>query len=82
MSLPRQTTVSARWGDLTVVAGGKKPLSSSCPYIIADGDNQVVMAGGAAGGSTIISGNTQVARNVLVSEWRWLCCIVFESHRS
>ena len=27
----------------------------------------MVLAGGAAGGSTIISGNTQVARNVLVS---------------
>ena len=52
---------------MIAVAGGKKPLSSSCPYIIADRDNKVVIAGGAAGGSTIISGNTQVARNALVS---------------
>ncbi|ORY34735.1 gamma-glutamyltranspeptidase [Naematelia encephala] len=47
------------------VVGGKKPLSSSCPYIIENDKGEVVLAGGAAGGSTIISANTQVARNVL-----------------
>ncbi|KAI9638894.1 nucleophile aminohydrolase [Dioszegia hungarica] len=47
------------------VQGGKKPLSSSCPYIVEDSTGCVVLSGGAAGGSTIISSNIQVARNVL-----------------
>lgn len=49
-----------------IVVGGKRPLSSSCPYIVERG-GEVVLAGGAAGGSTIISANVQVVRNVLVS---------------
>ncbi|ORX37717.1 nucleophile aminohydrolase [Kockovaella imperatae] len=48
-----------------IVAGGKRPLSSSCPYIVEDAQGNPILAGGAAGGSTIISGNIQVARNVL-----------------
>ncbi|KAK4684485.1 hypothetical protein P7C73_g5688, partial [Tremellales sp. Uapishka_1] len=48
------------------IVGGKRPLSSSCPYIVEDASGNVVLAGGAAGGSTIISANTQVVRNVLV----------------
>lgn len=51
--------------QLMPVEGGKRPLSSSCPYII-EKDGQVALAGGSAGGSTIISANIQVARNVLV----------------
>ncbi|OCF39520.1 gamma-glutamyltransferase [Kwoniella heveanensis CBS 569] len=48
------------------VYGGKRPLSSSCPYIIElTSTGQPILSGGAAGGSTIISANTQVARNVL-----------------
>ncbi|WVF70603.1 gamma-glutamyltransferase [Kwoniella sp. CBS 6097] len=48
------------------VYGGKRPLSSSCPYIVElTSTGQPVLSGGAAGGSTIISANTQVARNVL-----------------
>ncbi|WVQ97324.1 gamma-glutamyltransferase [Kwoniella sp. CBS 9459] len=48
------------------VFGGKRPLSSSCPYIVElTSTGQPVLSGGAAGGSTIISANTQVARNVL-----------------
>lgn len=48
------------------VMPGKRPLSSSCPYIVEDSQGRVVLAGGSAGGSTIISANVQVARNVLV----------------
>ncbi len=48
------------------VKGGKRPLSSSCPYIVENEKGEVVLAGGAAGGSTIISANVQVVRNVLV----------------
>ena len=51
--------------SLIPVVGGKRPLSSSCPFIIVDKENKPVLAGGAAGGSTIISANTQLARNVL-----------------
>ncbi|KAK8865895.1 gamma-glutamyltransferase [Kwoniella newhampshirensis] len=47
------------------VYGGKRPLSSSCPYIVVDSTGKVVLSGGAAGGSTIISCNVQVARNIL-----------------
>ena len=49
-----------------LAAGGKRPLSSSCPYIVEDGRGDVVLAGGCAGGSRIISSNVQVVRNVLV----------------
>ncbi|KAL7425269.1 hypothetical protein Q5752_000957 [Cryptotrichosporon argae] len=47
------------------VEPGKRPLSSSCPYIVEGADGRPVLAGGSAGGSTIISANTQVARLVL-----------------
>ncbi|KAL0252796.1 gamma-glutamyltransferase [Cryptococcus tetragattii IND107] len=47
------------------VAGGKRPLSSSCPYIITNSTGKTVASGGAAGGSTIISSNAQVALFVL-----------------
>ncbi|WWD17920.1 gamma-glutamyltransferase [Kwoniella shandongensis] len=47
------------------VYGGKRPLSSSCPYIVENSAGHVVLSGGAAGGSTIIGCNVQVARNVL-----------------
>nr|XP_018267316.1 gamma-glutamyltransferase [Kwoniella dejecticola CBS 10117]OBR89474.1 gamma-glutamyltransferase [Kwoniella dejecticola CBS 10117] len=48
------------------VYGGKRPLSSSCPYIISHKTtNEPLASGGAAGGSTIISANVQVARNIL-----------------
>lgn len=50
---------------LTTVQGGKRPLSSSCPYIVEDSQGRVVLSGGSAGGSKIISANVQVARNVL-----------------
>jgi gamma-glutamyltranspeptidase len=56
-----------------IVASGKKPLSSSCPYIVENDQGEVVLSGGAAGGSTIISSNIQVARNVLVSPPVCLC---------
>ena len=46
--------------------GGKRPLSSSCPYIVEDEKGAAVLAGGCAGGSRIISTNVQVVRNVLV----------------
>jgi gamma-glutamyltranspeptidase/glutathione hydrolase len=49
-----------------VVKGRKRPLSSSCPYIV-EKDGRPILIGGAAGGSAIITSNIQVARNVLVS---------------
>jgi len=63
------------------VAGGKRPLSSSCPFIITDKDGYPILAGGAAGGSTIISANAQLARNVLdygmsAGTYRKTCVIV------
>ena len=48
------------------VEGRKRPLSSSCPYIV-EKDGRPILIGGAAGGSAIITSNLQVARNVLVS---------------
>ncbi|WVQ85542.1 gamma-glutamyltransferase [Cryptococcus sp. DSM 104549] len=48
------------------IFGGKRPLSSSCPYIVTNtATGSVVASGGAAGGSTIISANTQVALALL-----------------
>ena len=55
----------------SVVKGGKRPLSSSCPYLV-ERDGRPILIGGAAGGSAIISANIQVARNVLVSSQAWL----------
>jgi len=49
-----------------LVKGRKRPLSSSCPYIV-EKDGRPILIGGAAGGSAIITANIQVARNVLVS---------------
>lgn len=58
------------------VAAGKRPQSSSCPYILEpiskaqsltpglNGTRELI-AGGAAGGSTIISCNVQVIRNMV-----------------
>lgn len=67
MNLVRLTTVRfVHWQEAKLsVFGGKRPLSSSCPYIVENDAGEVVLAGGAAGGSTIISANLQVARNVL-----------------
>lgn len=64
MRLPRPTSVSCPTILLRLVAQGKRPLSSSCPYIV-ERDGKPVLAGGAAGGSTIISANVQVVRNTL-----------------
>ncbi|KAF5392041.1 hypothetical protein D9757_003187 [Collybiopsis confluens] len=47
------------------VKGNKRPLSSSSPFIIEDVHGQFRYAGGAAGGSRIISCNVQQARNVM-----------------
>ncbi|KAM0748639.1 gamma-glutamyltranspeptidase [Meredithblackwellia eburnea MCA 4105] len=47
------------------VAGGKRPLSSQCPFMIETKDGRFLHAGGAAGGSRILSSNIQHARNVL-----------------
>ncbi|WWC66244.1 gamma-glutamyltransferase [Kwoniella pini CBS 10737] len=48
------------------VIGGKRPLSSSCPYIINYKKNKKPFAsGGSAGSSTIISTNIQIVRNLL-----------------
>ncbi|EIW71538.1 hypothetical protein TREMEDRAFT_67823 [Tremella mesenterica DSM 1558] len=46
------------------VQPGKRSLSSMCPYIV-ELDGKAVLAGGCAGGSTIISTNIQIVRNVL-----------------
>lgn len=45
-------------------AGGKRPLSSSTPYVL-EREGKPVLVGGAAGGSTIIGANAQVIRNVV-----------------
>ncbi|ORX35421.1 gamma-glutamyltranspeptidase [Kockovaella imperatae] len=47
------------------IGGGRRPLSSCCPYIVEDNNGRVLLAGAGAGGSTIISGNVQVVKNVL-----------------
>lgn len=58
------------------VQAGKRPQSSSCPYILeraspdtlspdAAAGGPELLAGGAAGGSTIISCNVQVIRNMV-----------------
>jgi len=56
---------SACESRLTAVQGRKRPLSSICPYIVTDQQGRPMLAGGAAGGSTIISANCQIARNVI-----------------
>ncbi|KAF8824302.1 hypothetical protein HHX47_DHR8000072 [Lentinula edodes] len=45
--------------------GNKRPLSSSSPFIIEDSEGRFRYAGGAAGGSRIISCNVQQARNFM-----------------
>ncbi|KAJ3763510.1 gamma-glutamyltranspeptidase [Lentinula raphanica] len=47
------------------VEGNKRPLSSSSPFIIEDSEGRFRYAGGAAGGSRIISCNVQQARNFM-----------------
>ncbi|KAJ4481217.1 gamma-glutamyltranspeptidase [Lentinula aciculospora] len=47
------------------VRGSKRPLSSSSPFIIEDLEGRFRYAGGAAGGSRIISCNVQQARNFM-----------------
>ncbi|CAK9783960.1 gamma-glutamyltranspeptidase [Cutaneotrichosporon oleaginosum] len=46
------------------VAGGRRPLSSMCPYIVLK-DGTPVATGGAAGGATIPSTNIVAVRNML-----------------
>lgn len=53
------------------VMPGKRPLSCSCPYVVENSKGEVVVAGGSAGGSTIISANVQVVRNILVIVLSW-----------
>ncbi|PKI82865.1 hypothetical protein MVES_003249 [Malassezia vespertilionis] len=48
------------------IVGGKRPLSSMCPYMIQDGDALAVI-GGSAGGSRIITANLQIAYAYLSS---------------
>ncbi|KAI5477164.1 hypothetical protein MNV49_006820 [Pseudohyphozyma bogoriensis] len=47
------------------IVGGKRTLSTTCPFIIEHADGTFAYAGGAAGGSRILSSNMQHARNVL-----------------
>ncbi|KAJ3743204.1 gamma-glutamyltranspeptidase [Lentinula detonsa] len=47
------------------IRGNKRPLSSSSPFIIEDSAGRFRYAGGAAGGSRIISCNVQQARNFM-----------------
>ncbi|KAJ3973558.1 gamma-glutamyltranspeptidase [Lentinula raphanica] len=49
------------------VEGNKRPLSSSSPFIIEDCEGRFRYAGGAAGGSRIISCNVQQARNFMIA---------------
>ncbi|KAL1692293.1 gamma-glutamyltranspeptidase [Schizophyllum commune] len=61
--------VSNFWGYLPTPAnyieGNKRPLSSTSPFIIEDAQGRFRYAGGAAGGSRIVSCNVQHIRNVL-----------------
>lgn len=61
--------VSNFWGYLPTPAnyieGNKRPLSSTSPFIIEDAQGRFRYAGGAAGGSRIVSCNVQHVRNVL-----------------
>ncbi|ORY26756.1 nucleophile aminohydrolase [Naematelia encephala] len=61
----RSNSVGYEASPANFVEGGKRPLSSSCPYIIENEDGSPIAAGGSAGGSTIISANVQVVRNLL-----------------
>ncbi|KIY53901.1 gamma-glutamyltranspeptidase [Fistulina hepatica ATCC 64428] len=47
------------------IEGGKRPLSSTSPFIVDDAQGCFCYSGGAAGGSRIISCNVQQARNFL-----------------
>lgn len=51
--------------EANYISGGKRPLSSTSPFMIEDEQGRVVYSGGAAGGSRIISSNVQHARNML-----------------
>ena len=53
-------------GEENAVQAGKRPLSSTTPTLLLDGDGQVVLSIGASGGSTIISSVAQVLLNVMV----------------
>ena len=54
--------------EQNAVAPGKRPLSSMTPTIAVDGDGQVKVVVGAAGGPTIISATTEVLLNVV--DWK------------
>jgi len=51
--------------EANAVAPGKRPLSSITPTLVLDDEGRVVLAVGASGGSTIISGTIQVLLAVL-----------------
>ncbi len=53
-------------GELNAVQPGKRMLSAMSPTIVTDRNNNVLLAVGAAGGPTIITGTSQVVLNVLV----------------
>lgn len=50
------------------VGAHKRPLSSTTPTLVLDGEGNVVLSLGASGGSTIITAVTQVLLNILVFE--------------
>jgi gamma-glutamyltranspeptidase/glutathione hydrolase len=54
--------------EQNAVAPGKRPLSSMTPTVAVDGDGQVRVVVGAAGGPTIISATLQVLLNVV--DWK------------
>lgn len=48
------------------IAPGRRPLSSQCPFLVESAEGEFEFAGGAAGGSRILSSNVQTAMNYLV----------------
>lgn len=52
--------------EANYIVGGKRALSSTCPFMIEDKQGQFQYAAGAAGGSRILSSNAQHALNVLI----------------
>ena len=52
-------------GEQNAIQPGKRMLSAMSPTIVVDGNNNVLLVLGAAGGPTIITGTSQVILNVL-----------------
>ncbi len=52
-------------GEANAIAGGKRPLSSMTPFILLDGQQQLLLVAGSRGGPRIISNVLQLVTNVV-----------------